>query len=79
MRIYIRIPVSLAFSLWKVLLEGGNMKLSPPKNITFWVAVLLAVLGVLGALGVSVLGGFQFWLVLAGFVVLALGNLLKGL
>jgi hypothetical protein len=55
------------------------MKLSPPKNVTFWVAVVLAVLGLLGAIGVSVLSPFAFWLVLIGFVLLALGNLVKGL
>ena len=54
------------------------MKLSKPKNMTFWISVLLALLGLLGALGIPVLAGFDFWLVLVGFVVLALGNLLEG-
>jgi hypothetical protein len=52
------------------------MKLSTPKNITFWIAVILAVVGViLFFIGSS----FAFWLVLVGFVLLALGNLLNGL
>ena len=56
------------------------MKLSTPKNITFWIAVVLAVLGLLGFLvpTLPVIGGFAFWLVLVGFVVLALGNILEG-
>jgi len=55
------------------------MKLSEPKVITFWIAVILAVLGVLASLvTIPVLSGFAFWLVVIGFVVLALGNLVKG-
>lgn len=56
------------------------MKLSAPKNVTFWIAVALAVLGLLGSQGVFAgLSSYAFWLVLAGFVVLALGNLMKDL
>ena len=55
------------------------MKLSPPKQITFWVAVILAVLGVIASLvTVPVLSGIVFWLVVIGFVVLAAGNLVEG-
>jgi hypothetical protein len=55
------------------------MKLSAPKLITFWIAVILVVLGVLGLLAVAALEPYAFWLVLIGFVVLAAGNLVKGL
>jgi heme/copper-type cytochrome/quinol oxidase subunit 1 len=56
------------------------MKLTPPKHITFWIAVVLAVLGVLATLvTIPVLSGFAFWLVVIGFVLLALGNLVDGL
>ncbi len=57
------------------------MKLSAPRQITFWIAVALAVLGLLGVIvpSLPLIGGFSFWLVLVGFVVLALGNLLEGL
>ncbi|MFC1936842.1 hypothetical protein ACFLYP_04170 [Chloroflexota bacterium] len=56
------------------------MKLNRPKNITFWIAVALAVLGILGSQGmISGLSSYAFMLVVAGFVLLALGNLLKGL
>jgi hypothetical protein len=56
------------------------MKLTPPKNITFWISVILVVAGLLGYLKVlAFLSPFAFWLVLAGFVLLFLGNLVKGL
>ena len=55
------------------------MKLSPPKHITFWISVILAVLGVLASLvTVPVLSGFAFWLVVIAFVILAAGNLVEG-
>lgn len=54
------------------------MKLSEPKVITFIIAVILAVLGVVFAL-VKVLPAYALWFVVAGFVLLALGNLFKGL
>lgn len=56
------------------------MRLNAPKQITFWVSVVLAVLGLLGNLGViGALAGFSFWLVLIGFVLLALGAMFEGL
>ena len=57
------------------------MKLTPPKVITFWIAVLLAVLGLVGQLGVvaALSGAIAFWLAFAAFAVLALGLFVKGL
>jgi hypothetical protein len=56
------------------------MKLSAPKFVTFLVALVLVLAGVLAQLGVvAVLAQYAFWLVLAGFVVLALAVLLKDL
>ncbi len=50
------------------------MILSEPKSTTFYIAVGLAVLGLLGFLiQIPVVTGLAFWLVLAGFVVLTLG------
>ncbi|MBN2547960.1 MAG: hypothetical protein JXB15_02290 [Anaerolineales bacterium] len=55
------------------------MTLSEPKVITFWIAVALAVIGVIAQLvTIPVLSGFAFWLVVLGFIVLAAGNLMKG-
>jgi hypothetical protein len=59
-----------------------RMKLTPPKVITFIIAVILVVLGLIGKLAPStpILGANNsFWFVFAGFVLLALGNLFKGL
>jgi hypothetical protein len=56
------------------------MKLSAPKVVTFWIAVALAVFGFLASQGVlSGLSSYAIWLMLAGFVVLVLGNLMKDL
>lgn len=56
------------------------MKLEKPKVITFWIAVILAGLGIIANfVTIPVLSGMTFWLVVAGFVVLVLGNLIKGL
>ena len=54
------------------------MKLSPPRNITFWIAIVLGIYGIIGTLVVDTLPGALFALII-GFVVLVLGNLLKGL
>ena len=56
------------------------MNLSAPKQITFWIAVVVAVIGVIASLvTVPVLSGFAFWLVVIAFVILAAANLLEGL
>ena len=56
------------------------MKLSAPKVITWWIAVALGALGLLGHFAVvSDLGAYAFWLVTAGLVVLVLATLLKDL
>ena len=55
------------------------MKLSAPKNVTFIIALVLFVLGLLGQFSVlAFLTPFAIWLLIAAFVVLALGNLLEG-
>lgn len=58
-----------------------KLKLSEPKVVTFAIALLLAVLGIIGRLvpTVPVLGPYAFVLLAAAFVLLALGNLFKGL
>ncbi len=56
------------------------MKFSPPKKITFWIAVVLAVVGVIANfVTIPVLSGLAFWLVVVAFVLLALANLIEGL
>ena len=56
------------------------MTLKTPKQITFWIAVAIAVVGVvLKLVGTPALSGYPGWVELIAFVVLALGNLIKGL
>jgi hypothetical protein len=56
------------------------MKLTPPKVITFWIGVVLGLLGLLSFMGVfTVLPIEAFWLAFLGFAVLALGLLVKGM
>ncbi|MDD5467079.1 MAG: hypothetical protein PHS96_04675 [Anaerolineales bacterium] len=56
------------------------MKLSAPKQVTFWIAVIVGVLGILaGLITIPGLSGFAFWLVVIGFIILAFGNLMEGL
>jgi hypothetical protein len=55
------------------------MKLSAPKSWVFWVSVILAALALLGTLvSIPVVSAYAFWVLLIGFVLLALGNALKG-
>ncbi|MFZ3151127.1 MAG: hypothetical protein WA116_05505 [Anaerolineaceae bacterium] len=56
------------------------MKLSAPKSTTFIIALVLVLVGVLGKLDIiGAVAQYDFWLVLAGFVLLALANLLNDL
>ncbi len=55
------------------------MKITPPTKIVFWLSTVLAVLGIVGNfVALPLIGGFEFWLVAAGFVLLWLGNAMKG-
>jgi len=54
--------------------------LSAPKVVTWWIAIGLGVLGVLGYLGtIAISSEIAFWLVVAGLVLLVLATLLKDL
>jgi len=55
------------------------MNLSKPTNVTFIIAVVVVLLGIIAQLvTIPVLSGFAFWLVVIGFVILAAGNLFEG-
>jgi hypothetical protein len=57
-----------------------NMKLTPPKVVTWWVAVILGVLGLLGHFGtIAALSPYAFWLVAAGLILLVIACLVKNL
>ena len=52
--------------------------LSAPKNLTWWIALILAVLGIIGYF-VAFLGPFSFWLVLVSAVLLLIATRFKGI
>jgi len=55
-------------------------KLSAPKNITWWIGLILAVLGIIGYFAnVQFLSQFSFWFVLISAVLLLIATKLKGL
>ncbi|MBI3158685.1 MAG: hypothetical protein HYZ26_03675 [Chloroflexi bacterium] len=57
-----------------------KLRLSPPKVIVWIIAVVAGVVGLLMHFGVVALGGVSaMFLVGLGFVLLALGTLLKGM
>ena len=53
------------------------MRLSAPTKNVFWISVILVVVGLLGFF-VDALADYQLWAFLAGYVLLFLGNVLKG-
>ena len=58
---------------------GFSITLNAPKQIVFIIAVVLAVLALLGVLvSLPVISAYAFWILLIGFIVLAGGVLMKG-
>jgi hypothetical protein len=56
------------------------MKLSPPKQVTWFIALALAVLALLGFTGtISALSPYSFWLALIAAALLLLATMVKGL
>jgi hypothetical protein len=56
------------------------MRLSAPKQVTWIIALILGVLGVVGAFVViPLVSTYAFWVVVAGLALLLLATLLKGL
>lgn len=55
------------------------MRLSAPTQTVFFIALLLAVLGLVGYLkpAIPVIGVHEFWFVVAGYGVLAVSTLLR--
>ena len=54
------------------------MNLSAPKNVTFYIAVVLALIALIGYF-IASFSAIAPWLMLVAFVVLALGVLLEGM
>ena len=56
------------------------MRLSAPKKITWWIAVIVGVIGTIGLfVSLPVVGANAKYLVLFGFALLALATFIKGL
>jgi hypothetical protein len=56
------------------------MKLSAPKKTTWWIAVVLGVLGILGTFAsIPFVSAYAFWFVAIAFVLLAIATYVKGL
>ncbi len=56
------------------------MKLTPPKVVTWWVAVILGVLALLGYTNtIAGLSQYAFWLAFAGLVLLVIACLVRDL
>jgi hypothetical protein len=56
------------------------MQLSAPKQITWWIALVVGVVGVLAHLvTIPVLSGLAFWLVVVAFVLLLVAAFVPGL
>ena len=55
------------------------MRLTPPTKNVFYISVVLAVLGLLGTfVTIPFVSAYAFWFVLVAYVVLFLGNTMKG-
>jgi uncharacterized membrane protein HdeD (DUF308 family) len=56
------------------------MKFNAPKNTTWWIAVILGVLGILATfVSIPVVSEYAFWFVAAAFILLALATYFKNL
>ena len=57
------------------------MKLTAPRVVTFVIAIILGILGLIGHLEPSIplIGPYNFWFEFVGWLLLVFGLLLKGL
>jgi hypothetical protein len=57
-----------------------KLKLSAPQEITWWIAVIIGVLGILGHLAkIPFVSANDFWFVAVAFVLLAIATYVKNL
>ena len=55
------------------------MRLTPPTKLVFWISLILAVLGLIGFyVTLPFISAYAFYFVLVGYILLFLGNTLKG-
>ncbi len=56
------------------------MKLSAPSQIVWIIALILGIVGILGSMGVvAALATYAFWLVVAGWALLLIATLMRGM
>jgi len=57
------------------------MKLTAPKVVTFVIAIILGILGLIGHFEPSIplIGPYNFWFEFVGWLLLVIGLLVKGL
>ncbi len=56
------------------------MKLNAPKQVTWWIAVVLGVLGLIGTfVAIPFVSANAFWFIFVAFLLLALATFLEGL
>lgn len=56
------------------------MKLSAPKQITWLIALILGILGILGQLvTIPVVSGLAFWIVVVALILLLVATFIDGL
>ncbi|MDD3827005.1 MAG: hypothetical protein GX597_04530 [Anaerolineaceae bacterium] len=56
------------------------MRLNAPRQVTWIIALILGILGLIGAVvTIAVLTDLAFWLVLVGLALMLLATLLEGL
>lgn len=61
------------------MLEGLDMNLSAPTQIVFIISLVIAVIGLLAALGVvAFIPLASVWIMLIAYIVLAAGCLMRG-
>lgn len=69
------IPAPLAGGSYR----GKTMRLSAPTQVVFIISLILAVLALIGHfVNIPIVTQYQFWLAIAGYVVLAAGCMMKG-
>ncbi len=54
------------------------MNLNAPTQIVFWIAVVIAVLAIVGTfVAIPVISAYAFWVAILAFVILAGGTLMR--
>lgn len=55
------------------------MNLNAPTQAVFWIAVILVVIAVIGSfVAIPFISAYAFWIAVVGFIVLAVGCVMKG-